>query len=137
MSHRMSVRRLHLRIRLRQVQLDLTRVPPEEPGHGEEHQHAVEDVQRPLIAQQIALRTTDVLDDTEDIPHHDECRGDIQHVQRLLPGNMSPSPSLSVASESDVEVQRRDDEDGKHDDLQDQAADDDILARLHPVPFDH
>jgi hypothetical protein len=135
LRHRFLVRRRQLRHRVprRQMHLDLTRVPPEEPGHGGQHQHGVEHIQRPLGTEQIPVVPAAVLDNTEDIPDHDEPRRDVQHIQHALPGYMGARLRLPAPTEGHVEVQRRDDEDAEHGDLDDQPADDDVLARLHAV----
>lgn len=128
------------------LRVQTRRVRHKVDSHDAEHQDRVKDVECPLVLQRVAVRSHDVLDDPEDGPDHDERADEVQHHQEALPGKLRRGRArvAAVAGRDDalgavaqVEDDRGDPEQAEPDDLDDEAGDDDVLARLHAAVLDH
>ena len=112
--------------------INITRIPPEEDNRHQPHQKAIEHIERPLVPQQIPVLTHGILDHPENTAHHDQRTHHIEHIQILLPPRLDliALPGRRPAN-AHVEHQSRDAKQAKHDDLDEQAGDNHVLARLH------
>ena len=120
--------------RLTRTRLKLAGIPDVEARHRQQHQYPVEDVRGPLSIQKITILPHHILDHAIDIARYDGQGGHVQHVQAGLPGNIPNRASRGPkAAEPYVEDHGTGHEDGEHDDLNDQPADDDVFARLRAV----
>jgi hypothetical protein len=104
------------------------RVPNKEHQHCSRHRHSIEDIDRPLDPEQRALASTDVLDDAEDVPKDDKPRNSVQHHQRLLP--LDARIADTALPHAHVKNHSRDDKQAECNQLEKQAAQDDILAQF-------
>lgn len=109
---------------------ELTRVTQEECYHCECHQRRIEDVYSPLYTQKIAIAAHSILNNTENIPDHDESGRQVKHGQCRLPRNSLLLVTSGVAPEPDIEQQGSDDEEAENDDLKDQPADNYVPTKL-------
>lgn len=108
--------------------------PPGKRHDGAEHEQRVEDVQGPLVLERVAGLAHGVLDDAEDGAHKDEDTAGVQHDHEALPLAAVAREALRGAlAQPRVENGRHDEEQAEHDDLDDQAAKDDVLAHLQVV----
>lgn len=108
--------------------------PPSERDDGAEHEQRVEHIQRPLVLERVAGLTHGVLDDAEDGAHKDENAARVEHDHEALPlAPVAREALRGVLAQPRVEHGRHDEEQTEHDDLDDQAAQDDVLAHLHVV----
>lgn len=111
--------------------LELVRVAPEEKCHGQSHQGSIKYIHTPFDTQQVAITAHGILDDTEDVPNHDEGRRGVEHDEVLLPRHINSAVSIvTITAEAPVEDHGSDDEDGEDGDLEDQAPDNNIGAQI-------
>lgn len=71
-----------------------------------------------------------VFDDTEYISNHDESRGRVEHVDDRPPGNVQVAAHEPLSSKATMERQRYHAEDAKYEDLENETANDDVLAQI-------
>lgn len=109
---------------------ELTGVTHEEGDHCECHQRRIEDVYGPFNTQKIAITAHSILNNTENIPDHDESGRQVKHSQCRLPRNAVCFVNSGVAPEFDIEQQGSDDEKAENDDLEDQPADNYVPTKL-------
>lgn len=108
----------------------LTRVTHEEGYHCECHQGRIEDIYGPFHTQEIAIAAHSILNNTENIPDHDESGRQVKHGQGRLPRNTVLLVTSGIAPESDVEQQGSDNEEAENDNLENQSADNYVPTKL-------
>ncbi|CAI4215941.1 unnamed protein product [Parascedosporium putredinis] len=106
----------------------------QEDDHHAQHQHRVKDVEEHLVGQQRSLVALRVLDQAEDGTHKDQAAHEVQHVDDVLPANLSaplrlPPQIHAGLHEASVENDRDDHEQAKEQDLYDETDENDRLAR--------
>lgn len=107
-------------------------MPDVEQHHGEKHEASVEDVEVDLVAQERAVVALRVFRDTEDGSDHDEDRSGVENVKEAGPGDVDGGGARSrVAVNAHVEDAGDDDKEAEEEDLDNQTADDDVVARLY------
>jgi len=83
------------------------RVPNPPDSHRCGHQHSVENVDRPFDPQQWAMTSTNILDHSGGIPHHDKRADHIQNQHGRLPLQVSKGRlSRRLLAEPQVEDDR-------------------------------
>lgn len=108
-----------------QLSIQLDRVPQEKGCHGESHQRRIKDVRWPLMAQQVSITAHRIFDCSENVSNHNECRGDVEHHHGLAPIGTCCNLGTLVFAKVRLESHGGENKDGKYDDLQYQAPDDD------------
>jgi hypothetical protein len=102
-----------------------------EQQHAYEHKRRIEDVQPELLRLERSAVALDVLDGAEDGTHEDETRGGVEDVEEALPGRAGHGGG--VADRAVVKEAGDDDEDSEADELDEEAANDDVLGTLELV----
>jgi hypothetical protein len=110
---------------------DGARVKDVEYNRDEEHEEGVEDVDVNLVGHELAALAVDELDDAEDGTRHDEGADGVQDEDVAAPWH-GETHALGgrFAQDAVVEEGRDGDEESKDGELDEQAAHDDVAARL-------
>lgn len=109
-------------------------VPDVEEDHAGEHEDGVEDVEESLVAEDVAVVSLDVLDDTEDGSDHDEDGDGVEDVEEAGPGDLGGHGGGGRdGGDTVVEDGGDDDEEAEEEELDDETADDDVAAHFAVV----
>lgn len=110
--------------------IDLARMEPGEYAHSAKHQAAIEDIQEPLMRNQVTVISLGVLGKTEDGSDEDEQAACVQSVKIALPSQVSLDDSrCRVSHHAGMKYDGNDQEEREEEDLDHEAADDDVFAR--------
>ena len=103
-------------------------------GHDTPYERGIKDINSRLVAWQIAVLALDVLGRAEDGAHHDKDTGQIEDEEALAPGDgwavLVGYALGGISGEAAVAEQGDDDETAADEELHDQAADNDVVARV-------
>lgn len=95
--------------------------------HDNTHQGGIKDIQKRLMAQDIAVRALRILNHPHNTPDQDQQAGKVQHEQRVLPAGVGLQRRRGrVPVDANVEDGGRDHEEPKGDDLDEEAAQDNV-----------
>ena len=113
----------------------LAGIAKQEGEHGQQHEGAVKHVHPPLRREQIPVVPHPVLHGTKDVAENDKDGRGVKHVNGRPPRDIGEVAVVAPAAvarrpEPPVERERDGNVDTEHDDLEDEAAEDDVLARL-------
>lgn len=106
-------------------------MPDNKKHHTKEHKATVKNIQIILVTQQDTILAHNILSNTEHGSDEDKSAGCVQHHQKTLPRNSKRLRALGRETKYPVvEDARRYDEDLKEEDLNSEAAYDDVLAQV-------
>ena len=105
-------------------------MPHIQHDHDHQNQQRIKDIQHELMTEQVPALALRVLDHAHNIPHHDESARGVLYVEMLVPvcevGFRGAGGRAGV--DCVVESYGYGDEEGEEDELEDEAADDDVRA---------
>ena len=117
-----------------QQRLDLARVHDVEDAHDAEHEHGVKGVQEPLVAEDVAGVSLDELDDAERGSDQDEEAGGVEGDEVFAPGDVGGGGEGGLLggcfAYAGLEEDSDEEEAAEEYDLDEEAADDHVLAEL-------
>lgn len=121
-----------------QMGLEIPWVAIPEQDHNNPHQKRVEDIKSPFMTQKITIIAHGELSHTKDRSDHDEQADHVEGVEVGLPGQRGVERlGRRGLLHAHLEQDRGDDEKPKHDHLDEEADDDDVVAGFCQIANDH